>query len=132
MEKTFIKERNMSFLKTCVQLSESGHYGSVSQVVTEALKRGPREYYVDYEHAYKRLLSLRKKDTVPRETERDMFWAELLEKVQARQQQRPGLSLSAALSYVLAYQHPGRYFIEPLRALNLIKKYCRVNLVISC
>lgn len=130
MEKTFIKERNMSFLKTCVILSESGRYRDVGQVVEEALQKAPQEYYVDYEHAYKRLLRLRKMDTIPRETERDLFWAELLEKVQSRQRQRPGLSLSAALSYVLAFQHPGRYFIEPGRALNLIKKHCRVSIVL--
>ena len=96
------------------------------ELVRQVLLNGRPHYYVNFDHAYNVIMHINAKSEVTKKTQlKQAMWREIYQKVKAEQEKCPSLSLSAALSRVLATERASRYYISENYAYKYLYHVCR-------
>lgn len=120
--------RDAEFISVCRQIIErynrSGHRCSLSLVLDEALAHAPRCHYVSYDYASRVLHQMEMAGGVPAGTTlRRLRWAELYNQVKETMEGPRRLTFDKALSFVLAFRRPSRFYIDRARATRLLRPH---------
>lgn len=84
------------------------------QVIKRVIEESHPHFNVSFEHAYKVLSTVRLHGTKAFKcTLRQQMWSELLALVEEEMREKPYLSMSNALSRVLAFRRASRFYISP-------------------
>ncbi len=96
------------------------------ELVKRVLLNGRPHYYVNFDHAYNVIMHINSKNEVAKKTKlKQEMWREIYRKVKAEQERHPTLSLSAALTRVLASERASRYYISEDYAYKYLYHVCR-------
>ncbi|GFI14597.1 hypothetical protein IMSAGC008_02157 [Muribaculaceae bacterium] len=130
------KERNRDFIEVCLSIirreQRSGKSPSLAAVVAEALSRSPRCHYVAYDRASEILHMLERSGSAGIATSnlQRVRWLELYSQVREAIDGPRKLSFDKALSFVLAFRRPSRFYIHPARAIRLLRPYIEYRIAI--
>lgn len=107
------RELMAAYKKVLKEEFEKGERINRSDIVNRVIHESHPHFHVSYEHAYKVLSSVRNHGTQGfRLTLRQQMWHELNMLVNEEMQARPYLSMSHALSRVLAEKRASRFYIS--------------------
>lgn len=126
------RRRNECFLNTCLGIIKAGQQRgetlTARQVVDMALSRRPPCHFASYDHARKVLSHLFVSDTGTLRDNAPMRqheWLELAMQVKDEIESRH-LPFDKALSFVLNFRRPSRFYISPERAMRILRPHvCR-------
>lgn len=94
------------------------------QVIKRVIEESRPHFHVSFEHAYKVLSTVRQHGTKAFKcTLRQQMWSELLSLVEEEMREKPYLSMSNALSRVLAFRRASRFYISPEYCYKYLYKF---------
>ncbi|MCH5221022.1 MAG: hypothetical protein J1F05_01660 [Muribaculaceae bacterium] len=124
--KTMIECRNEEFLRRCAAIFEreykSGKVLPIDKIIDQVLAMQPRSHYLTYDTAARRLHKIHRlgiENVVKEDIARDM-WRELQTQIDEYLAQYPKRSFHKALSFVLNYRRPSRFYISRDSARRII------------
>lgn len=123
---TTTKARDAEFIAICLDImrrnARSGRECPLGEVIDEALHRCPRCHYVSYDHASRTLHALERHGAPPCDsTLQRLKWLELYNQVKECMEGPRALPFGKALSFVLGFMRPSRFYIDPSRAMRLLR-----------
>ena len=126
--KTATQARDNEFIAICKEIISrniaSGRRSSLVLVIDEAIHRRPRCHYVSYERASRILHYIDAcGSTAIRSRLSALKWLELYNQVKETMNGPRGLSFDKALSFVLSFKRPSRFYITHARALRLLRPH---------
>lgn len=137
--KTATQLRNEEFLRRCIGIFDKDHQeGRIStlpDIIARATAMQPHSHYLSYDTASRRLHRIMRnglENEIKEDLAREM-WAEILEQVKTCMSSTPPKSFDKALSFVLNFCRPSRFYISydtakriisPNRALYLYRTRC--------
>lgn len=108
------RELMAAYKKVLKEEFEKGERINRRNIIQRVIHESRPHFHVSYEHAYKVLSSVRNHGTAGfRITLRQQMWHELQSLVEAEMEARPYLSMSHALSRVLAEKRASRFYLSP-------------------
>ena len=133
--KTATQARDDEFIAICKEIISrniaSGRHSSLAIVIDEAIHRRPRCHYVSYERASRILHYIDTcGSTALRSRLAALKWIELYNQVKASMEGPRRLTFDQALTFVLSFQRPSRFYITLSRALRLLRPH--ISTTISC
>lgn len=132
--KSLIQMRNEDFCRRCRRIFEAdiskGAHPSLDELVKRSLAQAPMSHYINYDTASNRLTQIEKRgvEAVFKEEEARQMWRELHGQVKETMALR-GCSREKALSFVLNFRHPSRFYISMDTARRLLAPYVSYTLV---
>lgn len=119
------QQRDRDFLAHAMRLlalcRRQGRRLTKGELAEEVLSQHPDHYYVNFSHAYEVLrIFHRSKQPSPSSRPVQAMWNDLYAKVSARMEAFPKSTLSAALSFVLNFQRPERFYMSRRHAMALL------------
>lgn len=120
--------RNRDFVRRCFEIYEAHLREGVSltpdELVVIALQSRPRAHYLSFETASKKLHLIERSGIgIVKEAAARAMWTELRSQVDEVMRVRGNLTFSAALSAVLNFGRPTRFYMSEGRARNIIRPY---------
>ena len=99
----------------------NGEHLTMDELIRRALRARPSGYYADFDNAYSKILKCAKDkgDVCSKPLMRD-YWNDMYGKVDNYRKQCPGTAIYSALSYVLNFQRPERFYITRRKAAQLL------------
>lgn len=129
-------ERNRNFIELCLSIirreQRAGKSPGLAAVVSEALAQPPRCHYVAYDRASEVLHRFERSglDGIASDSLQRSRWLELYAQVRQAMDGPRKLSFDKALSFVLAFRRPSRFYIHPARAIRLLRPYIEYRIAI--
>lgn len=118
------KELLSAYRKVIKEEFEAGKHIDRKRVIKRVIEESHPHFHVSFEHAYKVLSSVRIHGTESFKcTLRRQMWSELLALVEEEMQAKPYLTLSNALSRVLASKRASRFYISPEYCYKYLYKF---------
>lgn len=118
------KELLSAYKKIIKEEFETGNHIDRKRVVKRVIEESHPHFHVSFEHAYKVLSSIRIHGTKNFKcTLRQQMWSELLALVEGEMRVKPYLTLSNALSRVLASKRASRFYISPEYCYKYLYKF---------
>lgn len=133
MNNTATKARDAEFIAICLDIirqhNRSGRDCRLAEVIDLALARRPRCHYVSYDHASRILHVIHRAGLTAGENRlQRLKWLELYNQVKAAMEGPRRLSFDKALTFVLGFMRPSRFYIERERALRLLRPHISYKL----
>lgn len=131
--------RNRAFVKRCLELIERRNRNNapveIREIVAEAIASPPPCHFAGYKlasHNICRLVQRMRKhpDTQRASNLRQQCWFEMAQQVMAEMDGPRKLTFAKALSFVLNFRRPSRYYLTEERALRLLRPYIERRSVI--
>lgn len=125
--KEITKQRNYDFVRRCVEIYEheraQGKRPELDEVLFRAIGSSPKGYYVNFDTASRQLHRIRRRGlgSISCSPWLKKMWEELGTHVD--EAMAGGKKFDAALSYVLNFRRPSRYFINIDTARRIIRPY---------
>lgn len=122
---TLIDTRNRHFLRAAQRIVDSLSQDApidLSAIAAQVASSPAPAYYCNYLYALRMLYVIRKSNIKLREGRRKALWCELNDKVNALLA-RSGGSVAEALNTVLSRGRASQFFISPVTAANLLRRY---------
>lgn len=132
--KDMTKTRNSDFVRRCVDLYESeaarGNYPPLDEILFKAIAQRPMAYYVNFDRASRQLHRIERDglDAVAVNRLSRRMWTEMREQIDEVMRDNPGKRFDSALSYVLNFRRPSRFFINLDTARRIIRPYLNYTL----
>lgn len=118
--------------RQCVNLArQRGETMNFTDLIAAAEACRPKAHYIEYEAASRRLKAIERRGleaTVSSAPARRQ-WAELQQQVMETMAKRRKLSFSQALTFVLHFRRPSRFYLTPLAVFKIIRPYFKMVLV---
>ncbi len=133
--KSSTKMRNADLVANARRLlafaTRRGKTMNISQLLVAALSRQPKMHYVDFDTASRKLHAIERRglEAVVRTTLARQQWSELRDQVAEAMSTRRHLSFVQALTFVLHFRRPSRFYIAPNSAFKILNRYFRPSLV---
>lgn len=133
---TFTDMRNADFVRCCgaliTKMKRQGKQFTPRQIVRMALDERPDGFYVSFATALKHVRrNCRKgRGAAPSQTARRGLWRDLCGCVERRMNARPGRCISEAVSHVLGYQRPERFYLSERSAMSIFTRNFKVESVV--
>ncbi len=104
---------------------------NISQLLLAALSRQPKMHYIDFDTASRKLHAIERRglEAVVRTPLAQQQWAELRDQVAEAMSTRRRLSFVQALTFVLHFRRPSRFYIAPNSAFKILNRHFRPSLV---
>ena len=104
---------------------------NLSQLIEATLSRRPKMHYIDYDRASRVLhaIDVRGLDAVVKGKMARMYWTELRDQVAEAMSSRRNLNFARALTFVLSFRRPSRFYITPNAAFKILSAHFRAGLV---
>lgn len=120
--------RNRDFIRRCFEIYEShlreGVGLTAEELVRLALQAQPRAHYLSFDTASKKLHLIERCGIgIVKEAAARAMWTELRSQVDEVMRVRRNLTFSAALSAVLNFGRPTRFYMSVERARKIIRPY---------
>lgn len=133
MNTTATKARDAEFIAICLDIirqhNRSGHPCRLTDVIEQALSRRPRCHYVSYDHASRILHVIHRGGLATgRNRVQRLKWLELYNQVKETMEGPRRLSFDKALTFVLGFMRPSRFYIERERAIRLLRPHISYQL----
>lgn len=133
MKRTAIQARDAEFIAICTEIirrnNKSGRKSVIFNVIDEAIHRRPRCHYVSYDHASRILHIIDRKGIEGTATGlRALKWLEIYNQVKESMEGPRHLSFDKALSFVLGFMRPSRFYIDHARAMKLLRPHISYRL----
>lgn len=132
MEKTrFTRLRDLDFSRKLVETAKNRQRYSMpltrEAIIEDTLKCRPESYYMSTDNACVALRRLLKSDyiklnVVSSNPVRQQFWVDLYKKVYSYRYRHPGTTFDDAVSFVLNFSRPDRFYISQHKAMKLFSK----------
>ncbi len=125
-EKRMTDHRNREFIRRCVDIFErdcrEATMQTLESVIDRALAQQPCCHYLSYDHASRKLhrIARRGLENVVKEDLARAMWRELAAQVADVMAKNPRKSFDAALSFVLNFCRPTRFYMSRDTARRLI------------
>lgn len=125
--------RNSEFISICLEIirrdTASGIRPSITAVLTEAIHRQPHCHYASYEHTSRMLHLIERKgiDSIPRKLQR-LKWQEISNQVKEAMDGPRKLPFDKALTFVLGFRRPSRFYFDTAHALRIIRPHIHFRL----
>lgn len=121
-------QRNEEFVRRCIAHFDTcrrrGMDMPLDALVNFAVMTRPTAYFIDFDYASRELHHIMRHGASSKGNplKRQMF-EELLSKVQAAMERPRNLDFPGALTFVLTFDRPSRYWIKPDTARRLVRKH---------
>ena len=132
--KSLIEIRNDDFVRRCFAIYDkdlrSGERHTLESLIDRALASQPHSHYLSYDHASRRLHRIRRDglaNVYKEELAREM-WGELNSQVNEVMALHPRKTFDKALTFVLNFMRPSRFYISRDTARRLISPYLSFSL----
>ena len=108
-----------------------GEVLNVAQLMAATINRSPKMHYVDYDRASKVLHAIESRgiDAVVGNGMARMQWEELRRQVDETMARRSKLTFSQALTFVLHFRRPSRFYITANAAFRILNRHFRTAVV---
>ncbi|MBD5266732.1 MAG: hypothetical protein HDS41_00885 [Bacteroides sp.] len=124
----FFDSRDRDFIRVCRSLMD-GPRGmaitSLRELAEAALACGAPRYYVDIDFAYNMLMRMKVAGVVPSRPKARKMWEEIAAKVGVVMRTHKKISLIRAVTEVIVREPASGFFIEPVTALRILRRYNR-------
>lgn len=126
---TRIQMRNADFARRCIRLYEQYYKAGISldfnEIIDRVLVQQPHSFYVEYSTASAKLHALEHGDPekVVKEPLAREMWMEMLVQVLQHMARHPRKTFAQALTFVIAYGRPSRFFISRDTARRILAPY---------
>lgn len=126
-----LKARDAEFIAKCKQLIRrrnlAGEKVNLYDVINEVVNSRPRCHYANYDTASRILHAIERggADCAGRGLQR-LKWIELYNQVRETIDGPRRLTFDKALSFVLSFRRPSRFYIDPIRAARILRPHIRV------
>ena len=126
-------ERNRDFIDNFLSIARRkklcGEPTAVGAILAEALARPPRCHYVSYDRAAHILHRIDRFgiEAVVRPGPQRSRWLEIHAQVREAMDGPRRLRFDKALSFVLSFRRPSRFYLEPARAIRLVRPYITIR-----
>lgn len=133
--KSSTKMRNADLVATARRLlafaTGRGKTMNVSQLLAATLSCQPKMHYIDFDTASRKLHAIERRglESVVRTPIARQQWAELRGQVAEAMSTRRHLSFVQALTFVLHFRRPSRFYIAPNSAFKILHHHFRPSLV---
>ncbi|MDE5662297.1 MAG: hypothetical protein K2F91_02665 [Muribaculaceae bacterium] len=135
--KTHITCRNEDFRRRCLEIFEkdfrAGAIQPLESVIDRAIAMQPRSHYLNYDQASRRLHAIERhglENEVKEELARQM-WSELRQQIDRVMELNPKKPFDKALSFVLNFCRPSRFYISRDTARRIIAENVSYSLIPS-
>ncbi len=132
--KTLIQLRNEDFVRCCIDIFRNdcamGAIRPLDTVIERALACQPLCHYLDYDSVSAKLHRIGRRG-LEAEVSSPLFramWQELAEQVAETRQRRGRLNHAQALTFVLTFKRPSRFYISPDTAKRLLRPHITYSL----
>lgn len=114
-----------------VTAASRGRIMNITELIAATLCRRPKMHYVDYDTASAKLHAIDKYglEAVVHTTEGRAQWSELRQQVAETMAARQRLSFSQALTFVLHFRRPSRFYLSPNTAYKILCDNFRIGLI---
>lgn len=136
---TFMKQttfyRNQDLLSVARQIyvmaATRGRIMNISELIKATLSRQPKMHYVDFDTASAKLHAIDRHglEAVVHTAEGRAQWSELRDQVAAAMAARRRLTFAQALTFVLHFRRPSRFYIAPNTAYKILCDNFRIGLI---
>lgn len=112
--------------RRCAQLArQRGQRLTLGELMAAAAACRPKLHYIEYETASRRLKQIERKglEACVRPGPARQQWKELAEQVAEAQAARRKLSFSQALTFVLHFRRPSRFYLTPASVFKIIRPH---------
>lgn len=108
-----------------------GQAMSMNRLIELTLAHQPTAHYIDFDTASERLHAIERHglDAVVRKAEARGQWEELLQQVRDTMAGRRRLTFARALSFVLHFRRPSRFYLSPNAAFKILRSHFRPSLI---
>ena len=130
---SYVKARDAEFIAKCKDLmrrrTQAGQRPNLYDIITEAINSSPRCHYVNYDNASRILHAIERHGagSAGKGLQR-LKWTELYNQVRETMEGPRHLSFDRALSFVLGFRRPSRFYIDPLRAMRILRPHVRYTI----
>ncbi len=127
--KNLTRARNSEFIRRCIQIYQrdlkSGITPVLDDIVDRAIAMQPHSHYVAFDSASKRLHAINKRgmENVVNSPLAQQMWSEIAAQVQQTMDSRNCKSFDRALSFVLNFCRPSRFYITRDTARRIALPY---------
>lgn len=122
-----IVKRNEEFRRRCLKIFEddllAGRIQPLDTVIDRALAMSPCSHYISYDTAARKLYKIRRRgleNEVKEKLARQM-WSEIIAQINEFLQIYPKKSFDAALTFVMNYRRPSRFYISRDAARRILR-----------
>lgn len=135
--KSPIENRNEEFVRRCVAIFRNdfaeGTVRPLDSIITRALAMQPRSWYISYDTASKRLHAIERHgmDSIVQCHLARCQWEELRKQVDEIIAANPRKTFDAALSFVLNFCRPSRFYISRDTARRLLTPHLTYSLTLK-
>lgn len=133
--KSLIENRNQEFRRRCIELFErddrNGRVQSLDSVISRALLMQPHSHYLSYDTASRRIHRIRRygMEHEVKEPLAQQMWEEVDRQIDEVRARFPGKTFDMALTFVLNYCRPSRFYISLDTARRIIAPNVSYRLV---
>lgn len=117
--------------QTFVMAASRGRIMNISELIEATLRRRPKMHYVDFDTASAKLHAIDRYglEAVVHTAEGRAQWSELRQQVAEAMAARRRLSFAQALSFVLHFRRPSRFFLARNTAYKILCSKFRIGLI---
>lgn len=127
--KEMTKQRNADFVRRCLEIYEHekslGKNPELDEVLFRAMASSPKVYYVNFDTASRQLHRIRRHgiSVIKGSPGVKKMWSELNTYIEEVLEKEPRKKFDSALSYVLNFRRPSRFYINLDTARKIIRPY---------